>query len=427
MKLWLSSLILSVAAAALGLAPGAAPAGAAEAVPVSFKLPAWDNFNAMTFRLLPPEGWRPYLAPSGYQQLHDGEVRLTKNAPTVGKADLPVDVPADLAPFCRAGNGIMPEDAFIKERARAIIGKETRAVPALALLAGWVHQNLALDPASPHVSPLDAIRARRGDAAAHARVFASLARSLGVPVRLCGGLLVQRDAAVRHVWCEAGLNRQWLPIDPTVNRVGLPAGYLLTETEEDGSGVLSDKFAAAVRRGLGLEFVSATKNYTVAQGEEPVAFTLFPDSKKTYVAFHGNWLANLYWGFAVVKPDQWKGDLKLKEVTLKSPDGQAVVKVEALSASMPCTRSQLDTISASLGAALPGFKVINSELVRFGARRNNAMFLDFSVSQDGGRRRCQMYVIPLRGRSCRVSVWAASERFEGYLGVFGNILSAIAL
>ena len=249
-----------------------------------------------------------------------------------------------------------------------------------------------------------------------------------IPVRLCGGLLVQRDAAVRHVWSEANLNNQWLPIDTTVNRIGLPAGYLLTEVEENGSGVLSSRFAAAARSGgLGLEFVSATKNYAVSQGGEPLSFTLFPGAKKTYVAFHGNWLANLYWGFSIVKPEKWEGNLKLKEVTLKSQDGQAVVKVEALSASMPCTRSQLDIISASLNGNLPGFKVISGELVRFGTRRNNAMFLDFSVAQDGGRRRCQMYIIPLRGRSYRVSVWAASERFESFLGIFGDILATITL
>lgn len=428
MKPWLLSTFFALTLAAFGAVPGAASALAADAVPVSFKLPAWDNFNALTFRLLPPEGWRPFLAPSGYQQVKDGVIVLTKNAPTVGKADLPLDVPAELAPFCRAGNGIMPEDAFIQERARAIVGKENRAVPALALLAGWVYQNLALNHSAQHLSPLDALRARRGDAAAHARVFASLARSLNIPIRLCGGLLIQRDGALRHVWCEANLNGQWLPIDTTVNRIGLPAGYLLTETEEGGSGVLSGKFADAVHAGgLGLEFVSATKNYAAAQGGEPLSFTLFPGTKKTYVAFHENWLANLYWGFSIVKPEKWKGDLKLKEVTLKSPDGQAIVKVEALSAAMPCTRSQLDTIRATLGGVLPGFKVISAELVRFGARRNNAMFLDFSVAQDAGRRRCQMYVIPLRGRSYRVSVWAASERFEGFLGVFGEILATVAL
>lgn len=404
------------------------PAAPVNAVQVSFRLPAWDNFNTLVYRPLPVARWREYLLPCGYQKVINNELHLTKNAPTIGRADLPLAVPPEMEAFCRAGENIVPDDPAVGDRARAVVNKEIRVVPALALLAGWVYQNIALDSAANSGSPAVTLAERRASAEGHARLFASLARALKVPTRLCGGLLVQHENAVRHVWCEVLVNGQWLPIDTTVNRIGLPAGYILTEVEKDGNGILPGNFAMAVRDGgLGLEFVSAVKNYAVERGEAPMAFTLFPDSKKTYVAFHGNWLANLYWGFSVVKPEKWRGNLKLKEVTITSPDGQAVVKIEALDKVLPCTRSQLDMTLASLGSTLGGFKAISSDLVRFGARRNNAMFADFSVAQGTGRRRCQMYVIPMRGRTYRVSVWASSERFESLLKTFGEILSTVSL
>ncbi|GHS95050.1 hypothetical protein FACS1894139_16840 [Planctomycetales bacterium] len=397
-------------------------------MPVTFQLPAWDNFNALTYRPTPAEKWRELLPDDDRYQKFDGnELKLLKNTPAVGDATFPLAVPPELLPFCRRGENVYPDEREIADRAKDIVGGENRVLSAVAMLAGWVYQNIALDEFERDDSPLTTMQRRAGDAARQARLFASLARSLNLPTRLCGGLLIMRDNATRHVWCEVNINGRWLPVDPTVNRVGLPAGYVLTEVEQDGNGVLASPFAWAMRDGgIGLEFVSATKNYTAPDGKT-ATFELFPEVKKTYVAVEGNWIANLYWGFSIVKPENWRGNINLQSVTVASDGDEAVIKIEALNKVFPCTKAQLEMVVGSLQSALSGFKLLSSDLARFGARRNPAMYADFIALQEGARRRCQIYVIPLRGRSYRVMVWAPADDFEKWETVLKETLATISM
>lgn len=395
-------------------------------VPVSFQLAAWDNFNLLVYNLTPLERWREFIGDNNYQKINGAELQLMKNAPAIGKVNFPVPVTSLMRAYCERGENVRPDEGNIRERAQAIINREIRVVPAIALLAGWIYQNIAIENGTNNGDPLITLRKKTGDSEDHARLFASFTRSLNIPTRLCAGLLVQRENAARHFWCEVFLNEQWLPIDTTVNRVGLPAGYVLISTD-DGNGIVPAKFAWAIREGgLLMEFTYATKNYSVAGGEQ-LSFTLYPESKKTYVAFSGNWLANLYWGFSVVKPEAWTGKIDLQSVTITSEDEEAIIKIEALNKVFPCTRAQLDMITNSLQTTLKNFKLINADLVRFGVRKNNALFADFSAAQDGSQRRCQMYVIPLRGRSYRVTVWAPADKFENWLKIFRDILTNVSL
>ena len=378
----------------------------------------------------PYEEWGEYLKESDYVNLEDGQIILNRVAPTALDVEFPVQNTSKMKNYLNESEDIVVDDGDISGLAREIIGSERNAVNVIALLAGWIYQNIAYDPGQGrNVNALETLQKRSGDHGAHSALFSSLARSVGIPTRICVGLLIQRGKGIYHSWSEAWINGTWLPVDTTVNRVGLPAGYMLT-ARGDGNGDPKDSFSWAVRDGnLAIKFISATKIHhnPTDPAAEPVEFTLYPNEKKSYVAIAADWLANIYWGFALYKPDNWQGKIALQSVTINSENKDAVFKIEALNKVLPCTESQLDMIVSSLERSLQGFHLINKGRVYFGKRNDNSLFLDFSVTQNGLRRRCRMYVVPKRGRSYRVTAWAPFDDYDRWIEEFDRVIAGVEL
>ncbi len=402
---------------------------ASSSIPMNFQLPAWDNFNLITLDPQPQESWAQYLKESDYVTLNGDRIVLKKFAPLVSNTTYPLVGADKFSDYLVENEDIVVDDWTISGMAEDIVGAKNDALEMIAMLAGWVYQNIEYDPGQgSNINALETLKKRRGDYNAHANLFASLARSLGFPTRACAGLLIQRDEGIYHIWTEVWINGTWVPVDTTVNRVGLPAGYILT-SRGDGSGITSDQFAWAVRDdALSINFISATKYHKNPTGDgEKVEFTLFPNEKKSYVAISGDWLANIYWGFSFYKPYGWNGNIALKTVSVTSPNKEAVFKIDALNKVLPCTESQLDMIIVSLERSLSGFNLINKGRVYFGKRNDNSLFVDFAVTQDGLRRRCKMYVIPKRGRSYRVTAWAPYDDYAKWNEDFDKIIAEVEL
>lgn len=65
----------------------------------------------------------------------------------------------------------------------------------------------------------EVLRTKQGKCSEHATLFASLARSLGIPTRIVLGLRMAGGQWVGHMWNEAYVGR-WVTVDSTVNEVG---------------------------------------------------------------------------------------------------------------------------------------------------------------------------------------------------------------
>lgn len=392
---------------------------AVSTVATDFALPAWDNFNRLVYFAEPATAWRNHLKPSEYLQVLDQgeriEVHLLKVAPALPPSRLPMEVPEDIRVYLGKTETIRPDDSTIRKRARAIVGEERDTLQAVAIVTGWVYQNIALRPqATSRGNPVKILEAREGSVQEHADLFASLARSLGIPTRHCCGLLIQKNHAVYHAWVEVWLSGTWVPIDTTVNRVGLPACYLLTARDE-GKGILNDPFVWTMHRGqLQLRLKSAMKQHKSPLTGEWRQFTLEPSVPRTYVAVNDNWLANLYWGFSVLKPEEWDGRITRSTVELTSADKLYTVTIEGIPQIFQATEMDLDRVVEHLQRSINHFRCLRSQIVLFGVERpSDALFVEFSSQQEGGQMaRCRQYLVPKRGRSYRISVWGPDAAFE---------------
>lgn len=402
------------------------------AMPIGAVIPAWDNFAWLVLTAGPPGQWESQIGNSPYSQIDivGGQTTLTalRNAPRVDvSAALPMAVPADIQPFLASHPMVPSQDAAVIQNARTAVAdvdsrrQETNALKAVSYLAGWINQEIVhaavLDL---ETTPTEVLRNRQGGSAGHARLFAAMARSLGIPARVCQGFLVQTGQAVYHVWAEAWINGEWVPVDTTVSRVGLPAGYVLAERSGPDCR-LSPEFPAFLSNPvLTLAMRSAGRETPLGALAE-----LTVGDRRTYAAYEGDWLANLYWGFALRLPAGWNGRAKLNSVEIVSPDRRANVKCEALEGEFRAGQTELDNNIANLRNNLQQFRLVDSRLVSFDTEgATPALFMDFVCQQNEIQLRCRQYVLPRRQRAFRISFWGPADNFDAYAPYFDSILAS---
>ncbi|MDR3077748.1 MAG: transglutaminase domain-containing protein [Planctomycetota bacterium] len=414
-------------------APASAPSsGSQGAIAVGMSVPAWDNFAWLILRAGPQGRWDGIIQPSEYSRIDyfgaDAALVLTRHAPRVDPdASLPLRVPAELGAYLSAYPGLPVLYPGVLEAARSALAdvdsrrEESNALKAVSFLAGWVHQNIALLSPGGDSSVELALTGRSADAAGQARLFASMARAVGIPSRLCQGFLSRTGLAEWHCWAEVWINGVWMPVDATVNRVGLPAGYALAERSGPDGAFGRDFAGFLLTPGLTLSLASAGRETPSGGAAELVA-----GDRRTYARAEGDWLANLYWGFALRLPPDWIGSARLDSVEAESPDGEGRLKCEALAGDFGTGPEDLDAFVSGLRSGLRRFRVIESRVLHFDAAGSTpALFADFTSREGNAALRCRQYLLPRRRRAFRVSFWAPAGRFDEFSPYFDSILASL--
>lgn len=112
------------------------------------------------------------------------------------------------------------EDKQVAALAKTAVGNAWTTREKVARLtqfvSGYIEDAYTGDALSVH----EIINRRRGDCSDHARLFTTLARSLGIPARPASGLVYMGDehqAFGGHDWNEVVLDGEWVGVDPTFN------------------------------------------------------------------------------------------------------------------------------------------------------------------------------------------------------------------
>jgi transglutaminase-like putative cysteine protease len=125
---------------------------------------------------------------------------------------------------------IQKDDPKIQRVAQSVIGDVTHADEAAALLNAWVHDRLHKEPVMGVPSALDVPATGKGDCNEHTTLFTALARSVGIPTRMAGGIVYSdqvtgNPAFYYHAWPEVYLG-DWVPIDPTFGQFPADATHI---------------------------------------------------------------------------------------------------------------------------------------------------------------------------------------------------------
>lgn len=190
-----------------------------------------------------------------YKQTATAQDRLTLELKSVrpgadtGSATLAADIPEDVRKFLTASSLAQSGAAALAERAQGIVGDEKNALAAATKICAWVFANVRQqEVAAGRASALETLGSGAGNCNELAYLFAALSRAAGIPARVALGILIDGETAGYHAWAEVWAG-EWIPVDPTRKRIGVPAGYLRLATGDDNEGEL--EIARAVSRIFG--------------------------------------------------------------------------------------------------------------------------------------------------------------------------------
>jgi len=134
--------------------------------------------------------------------------------------------PEDLKTYLQSESFVQSDDPRIIRQAKLIIGDiENDSLKALAL-AEWVYKNIEKDYAVSLPSAVEVLRVRRGDCNEHSSLYTALARAVGIPTKICLGIVYNDGMFYYHAWPAVYLGNCWWSIDPTLNQYPADATHI---------------------------------------------------------------------------------------------------------------------------------------------------------------------------------------------------------
>ncbi len=131
----------------------------------------------------------------------------------------PVTFPASLSEgmekYISESEYITPADAAVVELAAKIAAGESDCVVIVKKLLEWVDLNIETDFIAETLSAPEILKKKRGKCSEHAIIFAALARSLKIPVKISLGVMNAGGRWMGHMWNEVRLGGRWIAVDPS--------------------------------------------------------------------------------------------------------------------------------------------------------------------------------------------------------------------
>lgn len=116
---------------------------------------------------------------------------------------------------------------YIRQLAAEITAGITDTRARLAALLDWIGANIAPEPADVFTA-VDVLDQRRAECQGYSFLFASFARSLGIPARVVNGLVYsgEHGGFLYHTWVESLVDGAWQAIDPTFGQIEADATHV---------------------------------------------------------------------------------------------------------------------------------------------------------------------------------------------------------
>lgn len=181
-----------------------------------------------------------------YQKTDQGqEVLLTIKKDMrdfAGVVNLPV-TEEKFIPYLKETDFINPSLPEVQELVTEIIGDEDDGWIVTQKLVNWVYEFIKYEPVIQTLTTEEILERKGGKCVEYAVLFASLARSAGLPTRVIFGERYEANNWIGHLWNEVWLG-EWITVDPSHNQIS-PDALLLKFVDSDN--VMGTQI---VRRGL---------------------------------------------------------------------------------------------------------------------------------------------------------------------------------
>ena len=155
----------------------------------------------------------------------------------------------ELAQFLKSTVYIQAEHPAIQAKAIEVLDGETNAWKSAEKLCRWVYKNIRdKNLKIGFGSALQTLESLEGDCTEHTVLMIAMARAVGIPARVCAGLVFQRDAFYYHFWPEVYVGK-WVAMEPTLGQIQADANHIqLAGSELESDSML--EFGEGVMRTL---------------------------------------------------------------------------------------------------------------------------------------------------------------------------------
>ena len=154
-----------------------------------------------------------------------------------------------LTQFLKSTVYIQAEHPAIQSKAVEVVDGETNAWKSAEKLCQWVYKNIRdKNLKIGFGSALQTLESLAGDCTEHTVLMIAMARSVGIPARVCAGLVFQGDAFYYHFWPEVYVGK-WVAMEPTLGQIQADANHIqLAGSELESDSML--EFGEGVMRTL---------------------------------------------------------------------------------------------------------------------------------------------------------------------------------
>lgn len=173
------------------------------------------------------------------------------NVPVINR-NLPIQNQPDneeLSQFLKSTVYIQAEHPMIRAKAVEVLDGEMDAWKSAQKLCRWVYESICDKNLKVGFgSALQTLESLAGDCTEHTVLMIAMARSVGIPARVCAGLVFQRDAFYYHFWPEVYVG-EWVAMEPTLGQTQADANHIqLAGSELESDSML--EFGEGVMRTL---------------------------------------------------------------------------------------------------------------------------------------------------------------------------------
>lgn len=121
---------------------------------------------------------------------------------------------------------IQVDNREISTLAREIVGDEKDDYKKLEMINEYLFTNVKKRNIIGIPDAYSTLRRMEGDCNEHASLFVALARSVGLPARIAGGIAYLNGRFYYHAWVEAYVEGRWLSFDPTWGESPANVGHI---------------------------------------------------------------------------------------------------------------------------------------------------------------------------------------------------------
>jgi hypothetical protein len=136
----------------------------------------------------------------------------------------------DMAEYLAANKYLESDDPAIVKAAKEIVGNEPDAWNAALKLSNWVYRNMQKGGNPGFATAKESLAGLAGDCSEHTVLLTALARAVGIPAKVCFGIVYYKSGYYVHMWTKVYVG-EWVTLDAINNEPNVgPSHIQLTES-----------------------------------------------------------------------------------------------------------------------------------------------------------------------------------------------------